>query len=351
MSDELDKFQHLEDDVPTQEPSEQATEDTLSNDESLHISATTSEDTLNTQFNENFSQAQSYYAETVYSLNDNENQLSLDAGDTRQEIDNLKGHYADVLPKEFLPSKKDDLNAVIANTKTGKYPKEIQSALEEELGLNKNPEDPNKKPGEDDDRQRPRSRSGGGGGSLFSSLKKSYKSRKKPLTDSIIQNNNMARKQIADMAEASALCKATQGALKSHLKSQNYDTEKAIADLKHGQATPESQQLMNDPVAQKLIHDNDIAMRNAMIVLNPEQLRNVDATLESGLIDPDMKEQFGNSLKGAIESIEENEKLPSNDETSMEKVAEAMKNFIDSIKGMFGIKPSLDSAASSGMGR
>jgi len=223
--------------------------------------------------------------------------------------------------------------------------------LEKELGLEDDSKDGKLDPENADENSQANGPGGGsllgGIGGLFGSLKKSYTGNQRPLTDAIISNNNVARKQIADLAEASALCRATQGSLKAYLSQQGYDTQKAVMDIRNGQATPEAQQLMSDPMAQTLIHNNDIAMRNALAALNPEKLKAVDTALESGLIDPELKKQYGESLKSTIEAAEDNRDLPTNDPSALEKVAEAIRGFIDSIKQMFGISPE----QSHGLGR
>ncbi len=334
-------------DLPTQAPAVEKGK--------INVQAANSSLNANRVFNDHYMDAKNHHAEAVNGLSPSTSILDGKAKgpDIKDAIENLKVQYADNLPKNEQLNRKEQLKDITAKTKTGKFSDKIQSELEKELELAEkdDPKDDEKRDLDDPDNENRNSNSmsgGGGGGSIFSLLKgKGNRDKKKgtPLTDSIIKNNNHARNHIHELSEATALCASTQGALRSHLSKQDYDTDTAIEHIKKGKSSPEAQQLMNDPIAQSLINQNDAAAANALMVMNPERMRETHAVLESGLIDPDLKTNFKDQLNNATNALESNEDLPAMDQKMLEKVAESIKEFVNSVKSMFGIKSDANQSA------
>lgn len=352
-------------DTPTQAPS--------IDKGSISIQAADSSQNKSRAFNDNYMDAKSSYAEAISGLTPSTSILDKKskAPDVKAAIDNLKVQYADNLPKADDLSRKNQLNELALKTKTGQFADDIQSSLKDELNLedelNDNDElddkdeiDPNDPENEKEKNNEAQKGGPAGGGSIFSLLKKqgkkphsvTDKEKKKnetPVTDKVIKNNSHARKHLHEISEATALCASTQGALKAHLSQQDYDTAQAMEQIRSGEPGAEAQKLLNDPVAQSLINQNDAATTNALMVMNPERMHETNAVLESGFIDPELKTEFKDQLNNATSALESNEELPTMDQKLMEKVTDSIKDFLNSVRSMFGMKSGQGQAAQNTM--
>lgn len=305
-------------------------------DQELNVSARHSSEALSNHMHDSLSKAKVEYSKA----------FGHEELPDEHDLEELRDKYKEFLPKSPSLSRKAERQSVISNAKTGKYDNDQNRAIiEEHTGQSggnqsgkKDTQDPNKPP---------QSGKGGTRISLFRGVKEAFK--RPPLTEELVKNNIEVRKRVHQLEQASALNRATQGALAAHLSTLPFDVEKAQKDIIQQTPSAEAQQLMNDPKAQSLIRENDLASKNLMAQLNPQTLQDTQSILESAAVDKSLKDAFKRATGDAVNAVESNGSVPSNDQSNDPAAMEALRKFIDSIKSAFGIGSGAGKAKQMGM--
>lgn len=273
--------------------------------------------------------------------------------DSKKIIKQLEKEFRSELSATQAPElSPDESLSDIATFSDAEYSQDIAKAIRKESEPEKD-KDKNKGPDKDPNQpqhpnQPPADPASAALAGLFAGLRSPFQPRdnstikdmanRKPVTQRIIQNNNVMRQGVNELARANMLAQIMSRKAESHFSQVDYDWESGLNDLKAGKKSPASQKLTKDKAGMRILTQKDAAFRNLIEAIDPKKMSQLTKLAGSKEVSSRFSSLLIAEQSKSLDMLKLTE--PSLMTGKFQKLADNIKEFLNKFASAFSLRNS-----------